>query len=288
MRKILSLALALCLLCSAALGEEWLLKNNAQPQPGSLGGEWTIIALARGGAQVEDGCYQNYLDALEQALIACDGQLSSVRYTEYSRTALALAALGEDPTDFRGFNLLEPLRNVDNVKIQGNNGLIWALIALDSNDYEGFEDARAALLEEVLAMPNEDGGFGIALGSGSNPDMTAMAMTALAAHRDDLRAAECLSDAVAFLSGFEAAGEMENNCETTAWAMIAYSSLNLRQDAERLRGMLEQYALDGGYRHVLEQDKADPMATEQAAYAIAAYQRMENGENRLFDMRDAK
>lgn len=283
MRKILSLALALCLLCSAALGEEWLLKNNAQPQPGSLGGEWTIIALARGGAQVEDGCYQNYLDALEQALIACDGQLNSVRYTEYSRTAL-----GEDPTDFRGFNLLEPLRNADNVKIQGNNGPIWALIPLDSDDYAGFEDARAALLEEVLAMPNEDGGFGIAPGSGSNPDMTAMAMTALTAHRDDPRAAECLSDAVAFLSGFEAAGAMENNCETTAWAMIAYSSLNLRQDAERLRGMLEQYALDGGYRHDLEQDKADPMATEQAAYAIAAYQRMENGENRLFDMRDAK
>lgn len=277
------IALAL-ILCAPAIGEEWLIEHVNPPQTGSIGGEWAVIALACGGADVPDGYYEGYLDALEQTLIACGGVLHAVKYTEYSRTALALAALGINPADFRGFNVIEPLKDIDKVKIQGNNGPIWALIALDANDYEGFDETRAALLDQVIAAQNADGGYGISPTGESNPDMTAMAITALTAHQDDERASECIQSAVAFLKSYES--ELENNCETTVWLMIAYCSLDMKEDAERLRGMIDQYALDGAYRHVLEQEKPDGMATEQAAYGLVAYERMLNGENRLFDMRD--
>lgn len=286
MRRIIAVLLMLCMFCSAALGEEWLIENNTQPQPGSIGGEWTIIALSRNGAQVDDEYYKGYLNALEQTLISCGGQLSSVKYTEFSRTALALAALGENPMDFRGFDLLAPLKDIDKVKIQGNNGPIWALIALDSYDYEGFKDTRSALLKEVLSAQNEDGGYGISLSGEANPDMTAMAITALAAHQEEEGVADCLQKAIDYLIGYEDSGGLDNNCETTVWLMIAYCSLNMQQDADRLYNMIKQYEYEGGYRHILEQEKVDVMATEQVAYGMAAYARMQNGKNRLFDMRD--
>ena len=67
--------------------------------------------------------------------------------------------------------------------------------------------------------------------------------------------------------------------------MIAYASLDMRDDAARLRQSVEQYAFEGAYRHDLAEDKINGMATEQAAYGVVAYQRMLDGKSRLFDMR---
>lgn len=284
MKKFLAILLLLCLFVPAACASEWLAENVTEAQVGSVGGEWVVIALKRGATPVADGFYAAYEDNVEQALIACEGRLSPVKYTEYSRVALALAALGENPADFRGWNLLEPLKDLDKVKIQGNNGPIWALIALDSNDYPGYEDARAALLDAVLSAQNEDGGYSIVTGNASDPDMTAMAITALAAHRSDERAAECIRSALACLSALEADGRLAS-CESCVWAMIAYASLDMREDAARLRQSVEQYAFEGAYRHDLAEDKINGMATEQAAYGVVAYQRMLDGKSRLFDMR---
>ena len=227
-----------------------------------------------------EGYYERYLDRVEETLEACGGVLHQIKRTEYSRVALALAALGENPADFRGYDLLAPLTEVDMVKIQGNNGPIWALIALNSNDYPGTEEAKAKLAEEILAQQNADGGFGIAPGQNSNIDMTAMALTALAGNE---AAAACIESALDFLAGAEFASS-----ESCAQALVAYSALNMPLDAAAMREMLESYAIDGGYRHLMDENEINGMATEQAGYAIAAYERMLNGENALFDMRDAK
>ena len=281
MKKIIAILAALVLLCSSVSMAQTLLEMVPQPQMGSVGGEWAVIALARGDADVPEGYYEGYLDRVEDALKACGGVLHPVKRTEYSRVALALAALGENPADFRGYDLLAPLAEVDKVKMQGNNGPIWALIALDSNDYPGTEAAKAQLVSEIIAMPNEDGGFGIAPGQGSNVDMTAMALTALAKHADE--AAGCIEAALGFLASAEFASS-----ESCAQALVAYSALNMSVEAAQMREELEGYAVGGGYRHLMDENEVNGMATEQVLYAIAAYERMLNGQNVLFDMRDAK
>ena len=54
-----------------------------------------------------------------------------------------------------------------------------------------------------------------------------------------------------------------------------------------MREELETFRTKNGYLHDREDTEADAMATEQAANAIAAYERLLAGKNALYDMRDA-
>lgn len=283
MKKILSVILSVVLLLTAVCSAEALLEMVPEPVMGNLGGDWVVIALARGGADVPDGYYESYLDSVEQGLIACGGMLHPVKYTEYARTALALAALGENPADFRGFDLIQPLTDVNAVKIQGSNGPIWALIALDSGDYENVDEARVQLLRNVLDLQNDDGGYALLHGDASSADLTAMALTAMAAHTDVPEVSDAVQHGVERLASLK----LESS-ESCAQALLAYASLGMRDEAVRVREMLERYAVAGGYRHLSEDTEVNGMSTEQAFYAIAAYERMLNDQNNLFDMRDAK
>lgn len=252
-------------------------------QYGSIGGEWAVIAAARSGTEIPDETVDGYLDSVEQALQSTDGILDSRKYTENSRVTLALAALGENPQDFRGYDVLEPLKDTEKVRSQGINGSIWALIAADSGDYDGLEETRETLLTDVLNGQNEDGGYSLIAGDSSDADLTAMALTALSAHEDNESAAAAIEKGSDWLK--EAQEKGFESCESWAQATVAWSSLVREEEADTARNALDGFAVDGGYCHEVG-GNADGMATEQALYAIAAYERMENGSNRLFDMRD--
>jgi hypothetical protein len=153
--------------------------------------EWTVIALARGG-YMAPSYKQIYLSNLKKVLKEKNGVLSSGKYTEYSRVVLALTALGEDPTDFAGYNLLAPLAEFENVIKQGVNGPAWALIALDSKDYKiptlpkgspFTQTTREKLVNYLLENQLDSGYFslgGKAADSNANTDVTAMVLQALA------------------------------------------------------------------------------------------------------------
>ena len=65
-----------------------------------------------------------------------EGNLHDKKYTEYSRVIVALTAIGKNPADVAGYNLLTPLGDYEKTIWQGMNGPIWALIALDSGNYD--------------------------------------------------------------------------------------------------------------------------------------------------------
>lgn len=283
MKKLFALLMALALLLAASCCAEMLVELVPEPQLGSIGGEWAVIALARGDCDVPEDYFAAYLDRVEAKLAACDGVLHAYKRTEYARVSLALAALGENPADFRGYDLLTPLTEVEQVKLQGNNGPIWALIALSSGDYDGVDEAVQTLIAEVLSAQNADGGFGIASGQNSDTDMTAMALTALAPHADGDSVRNCVNSALEFLSKAK-----YRSCESCAQALVAYSALNMSAEAAQAREAMELYAFEGAYRHNLEETQINVMASEQAFYALAAYARMQDARCALFDMRDAK
>ena len=86
------------------------------PDPGvsSIGGEWAVIGLARNDSLPADYA-ASYYSNLVRTLRDAGGVLHRVKYTEYSRVAIALSSLGFDPTDVAGYDVLSPLGDFDQV-----------------------------------------------------------------------------------------------------------------------------------------------------------------------------
>ena len=114
---------------------QYLANTVKSPQVGSIGGEWTVLGLARSDSQVPSDYYPNYYAAVESYVQGCGGILSDKKYTEYSRVILALAALGKDARNVAGYDLTQPLGDYEKTIWQGINGPVWALLALDSRNY---------------------------------------------------------------------------------------------------------------------------------------------------------
>lgn len=149
-RRLTALLLTLCVLFTLAApafaassvqsemkdSAEYMLSAVKAPEVGSIGGEWAVIGLARSGCSVPANYFESYYARVEKYVKDCKGVLHERKYTEYSRVILALTAIGKDPSNVAGYDLLKPLGNFEKTVWQGINGPIWALIALDSGNYD--------------------------------------------------------------------------------------------------------------------------------------------------------
>lgn len=135
--------------------------------------------MARGNADVLNSYYDGYYDRVVAYVRTniSSGKLNADKSTDNARIALALTAIGEDPTSVGGHNLLTALDDVTYDLKQGINGPIWALIALDSKNYTS--SSRDELIEAILGNRTSDGGWALD-GTVTDVDMTAMAIQALA------------------------------------------------------------------------------------------------------------
>ena len=281
--------------------------KSAVPNPtvNSVKGEWAIIGLARSDASMSTNYYSSYYDrvvAYVEEKINNEGQLHTVKSTENARVALAVTAIGKDPRNVGGHNLLTALNDVTYVNQQGVNGPIWALLALDSKNYDA--PGREELIASILRQQFEDGGWAVTP-EGSTPattadvDMTAMAIQALAPYyntRKDVKNA--VDKALICLSGKQLGdGRFQSwgttNSESAAQVVVALSALGIDADKDTrfvksgnsaLDGLLSFAVKTGGFGH--DDNVVNQMATEQAYYALAAYDRFDRKANRLYDMRD--
>ena len=267
----------------------------------AFGSEWLVIALARSGRDVPDSYYDSVVKAVQDA----DGVLSDRKFTEYSRTILALTAIGKDPTNVGGYDLLSKLADMDDVTFQGLNGAIFALIALDSNKYDvpavadgGKQVTRDGLVAYILEQQLSDGGWALS-GDSADPDMTAMALQALAAYRTGDKAVQSavdkalktLSDMQHSDGGYSSWGTL--NSESCAQVIIALTALGIdpakdsrfAKNGLTVLDALLSFAADGGFRHTADGERND-MATEQALCALTAYARLLDGKTALYDMTD--
>ena len=269
------------------------------PGVGSIGGEWMTIGLARSGRDVPSDYYDAVVDYVK-ANIDENGRLDYARSTENSRIILALTAIGKDVTDVGGYNLLGGLDSMEFIENQGINGPIWALIALDSHDYPTSGDVtREKLVQTILDAALENGGWALT-GTTADPDMTAMAMQALAPYYDtdeNVRAAvakalDVLSAAQLPTGGFASWGS--ENSEACAQVIVALTALGIdpatdsrfvKNGMTALDALASFYVDGGGFRHTAS-GELDGMATEQGYYALAAYYRFVNGQTSLYDMSD--
>ena len=313
-KRLSALLLLLAMLVSlAACGkEETPIKKTARylqaqiPEPtcAAVGGDWLVFGLARSGVKVPQKYFDAYYKNVEEYIVSVNGVLSRKKNTEYSRVILAMSAIGKNPANVAGFNLLLPLGDFDETVRQGVNGAIFALLALDSGNYEIPENPDAAVqatregyVEEILSRQNEDGGWSLAGGT-SDVDLTAMALQALAKYRSDAAVSGAVERGLAWLEWEQEPNGAylswdEENSESVSQVIVALTELGVSLDDERfvkngqtLPQVLERFACeDGSYRHTLNGNSGE-MATEQAFYALAAIHRAETGETTLYDMTD--
>ena len=177
---------------------QYMYKTVKNPQVGSTGGEWAVLGLARSGYAVPEEYYQDYYATVETYVRACGGVLHEKKYTEYSRLIVALSSIGRDARSVAGYDLTKPLGDYDKTIWQGLNGPIWALIALDSRNYPmpvnpeaKTQATRQMYIDRILACQLDDGGWSLFSGTASSagdgvsdPDITGMALQALAKYQD--------------------------------------------------------------------------------------------------------
>lgn len=279
-------------------------KKVPTPTIGSSSGEWAVLALARGNADVLNSYYDGYYDRVVAYVRdnISSGKLNADKSTDNARIALALTAIGEDPTSVGGHNLLTALDDVTYDLKQGINGPIWALIALDSKNYTS--SSRDQLIEAILDGRTNDGGWALD-GKATDVDMTAMAIQALAPYynKSNETVKDAVDTALVWLStkqssdgGFSSWGKA--NAESCAQVIVALSALNIDADTDSrfvknghsaLENLLTFEQADGSFLHTLPGSDKDnnQMSSEQGTYALVAYDRFKTGKNSLYNMTDA-
>lgn len=278
-----------------------------------FGSEWFILGLARSGRDVPE----EYIDALEAYVSARadnNGRLSATKPTENARVILTLTALGLDPADFGGADLLAPLGDMAYIEVQPLSGAIYTLLALNSGDYDvpaapdgKKQTTREALIEYLLDKQLDDGGWAFS-GDSAEVDATAMVLQALSAYYDpDSKdaltkrvnaAAEAaialLSDMQSSTGGYESYGTLNSeSCAQVITAVTAYSidphtdKRFIKNGISVVDALCSFYVEGGGFSHTLTAQR-DTLATAQGYYALTAYYRLINGEAALFDMRNTE
>ena len=314
---------------------DYLAKEVPSPGVGSTNGEWAVLAQVRAG-QLASSARTQYLAALRSHVQQLNGVLDTSKtqtlHTEYSRIILALTALGEDAERFTvgstTYDLVDPLLDASQdsstayayqVSEQGNNGTIFALIALDSggyrNDAEG-NQARAAWIDLLIDKQQDDGNWPIynpdqVVGSGGDlggVDVCAMALQALAPYYLDQSKFAALNTkhtyaelkstvekALTFLSQSQSSTGGYGNAEASAQVVVALSALKMDAASDSgfvknglsvLADLLSYRTGDGGFSHMADAP-TNQMASEQSAYALVAYHRYKTGKTSLYDMSDA-
>lgn len=273
----------------------------------TAGNEWRVLGLARAGkitGELSDGYYSSLVNCVKENGSA---KLDSRKSTENSRVILALSAIGKNATDVAGYNLLEPLADFDFVTYQGLNGAVFALIALDTYNYEiptasdgATQTTRENLINYILESQLESGGWTF-FGSTADLNMTGMAIQALAPYYSknaDVKTAvdkalDVLSTSQQNNGGFASWGAVD--VESCAQVLTALTSLEINADKDErfikngntVVDAIMEFSAENGFAHIKDSGY-NQMATEQAYYALVSYNRVKNGKTSLYDMSDVK
>ena len=276
-------------------GLDWLVSEIARPQFGSVGGEWTVLSLARGHHTVPVGYFERYivhigdhLDALTETNNPHSTAMhfdnvptgnwiynpatgrrevrmgNQVQSTENVRLAITLTSLGLDASAFVSprsgytYDLIARLGNRHNAtsdlmlgELQGLNGPIWSLIALNSRGWDspyvpsdrtwtgGTTASNPITIDErvnwILNTQLPNGGWNLFHHNpnaepdpnvAADPDMTANAIQVLTPYRDRPEVVAAVERGFAELSrmqldngGWDAWGA--DNVQSSAWVLVA-------------------------------------------------------------------
>ncbi|MFB9757230.1 DUF4430 domain-containing protein [Ectobacillus funiculus] len=256
-----------------------------------LQSDWEVIGVLQSAAAVSDEAKATYLKSLEDR-VNTSARLNNMAL---ARTILAINALGADPTNFAGQNLVSKLYNDETVG--SINSYIYALLALDSRDYEIPSDAkwtRDSLISEILKEQHADGGWSFSSETG-DPDMTGMVLTALAPYKSRAEVKPAIDNAVSLLKtlqtsngGYESDGvENANSAAQVVTGLAAIgvdpAGSEFTKDGHTLIQNLQSFQLsDGSFKWLSTDSESSSLASEQALYALVQYKFYTEGKGSIF------
>lgn len=297
----------------------------SDPAFGSAGGEWAALVLGRTGRMTE-GWKEKYLVSVKNSLDAksetlkAENKLHASRSTDNSRTVIGLYSAGADVTCFNGWNLCAPLAgdhaggdkteqsaDYEYTQMQGINGPVFALIALDYAGYYSENETKVANLTEenvttlrddyidyILAKELQTGGWAFS-GSDADPDVTMMAVQALSKYTYLSEVNDAVERALTVMSvqqntdgGFASWGTV--NSESIAQVICGLTMLGIDpakderfiKNGKTVVDALKSFSVAykdtpyRGYGHT--GTDYNQMATEQAGYAMVALWCQRKGE----------
>lgn len=301
---------------------------------GTTAGDWYPIGLSRLGISDDYDAYLAVLRENVRVRYGSSEKLSNTKATEWHRIILSVLAAGGDPTNMGKDKSGQTIDLISDgtynrgktvsLGKQGINGWIWGLIALDSMDYavpDGAYNSRSDIIREILSRELTGGGFAL-IGTVADPDITAMAIQALAPYYnselkyDYLRRSDCaalntavrgvVDRALDRLSALQTSdGDFiswgTQNVESTCQVAVALCSLGIfplsderfiKNGKTLLDGIMKYRMSDGGFVHSFKYDPENPtskpdksnsMAGEQVLYTLAALLRCQSGMRALYD-----
>ena len=274
---------------------------SSVPHPGA-GDDWAVIGAVRGSFDIPEHWTDSYYRAIAARLQETNGVLSKTRLTEYARVILGLTAIGENPRNVAGYNLLAPLADYDAATQPGVTSAAYVLLALDCGNYkiptveEGKTQAtRPMYVDFMLGQQLSDGGW--AIGSEeADPDVTAMVLQALAPYQESTPVKNAVALGVTRLSalqnddgGYSSWGYTSS--ESCSQVVLTLCALGISMDDSRfvkngksvLDKLLTYQLSDGSFCH---DDSFDAYATMQALCALSAASRQAGGKTAFFTMTD--
>lgn len=311
-----------------------LLSGTFLDLAGTTAGDWYPIGLSRLGISDDYDAYLAVLRENVRVRYGSSEKLSNTKATEWHRIILSVLAAGGDPTNMGKDKSGQTIDLISDgtynrgktvsLGKQGINGWIWGLIALDSMDYavpDGAYNSRSDIIREILSRELTGGGFAL-IGTVADPDITAMAIQALAPYYnselkyDYLRKSDgaalnttvrvVVDRALDRLSALQTAdGDFiswgTRNVESTCQVAVALCSLGIfplsderfiKNGKTLLDGIMKYRMSDGGFVHSFKYDPENPtskpdksnsMAGEQVLYTLAALLRCQSGMRALYD-----
>lgn len=277
------------------------LKRGAQQLVASQDTEvWSALALISSGAQLTTVQKATFHQVFAEELTGMAGHYSA---TDLERLTIGIAAIGEDPTQFNGVNLIAEI--IKKAATAGITGQVYGIIALSTQDYGSQANQTInQLIDLVLKQQNTAGGWAF-FGSVSDLDITGMTMSALGMHRDPPKVQSALDRAVALLKttgfvkttgGFLIPGgfSTEENSNSTAMAILGLAAAGVNpattfvgdKGATPITNLIAYQKADGQFRWMMgSDDGALSMSTEQAVYALGQYDYLLKGKGSIYNFK---
>ncbi len=274
--------------------------------------EWQAIALERAGYSSQPQFrkyYDTFTENVNQQVIDVSGS-GRMLITDVERLSIAAAALGKDAANLDGQNLIEKIYNSEKTKdgsdsltAQGNNGIIYALIALDTKNFKVPENAtwtREKLVNELLDYQRADGAWSLSTSDtkAASFDITGMALTALAPYHEAPKVKAAINKAVEYLSEMQGttggysdklAGGISSETASQVILGLTANGIDPRETMFTKNGinlldhLLSFKADDGGFVHINGDKASNSIATEQALQALVSFNWQKDDKGRLFD-----
>lgn len=244
---------------------------------------WAALVLQKQGIKAEETYIkENYEN------IAKEG-LKNYSNTDLEKLILNLTALGYTPYNFNGKNLIEEIfnRSEDNFLI--NDAAVALIVYNYANIKEEYPLSKEKLINVILGKTiNNNGNTGWALsGDSVNPDITGLALSALAPYNKDEypQVKETIQKAVDTLSKLQndkgyLADSFGIFSESQSFAIIGLVAVGenpegikfTKSQGDLVTALLSFKGTEGQYTHILEGDN-NYMATEQALRALYSLQK---------------